>query len=125
LKDIYPPTPSLLTKTEMEWLIGKKKVSKVYEYRIRCDIKKKLQIFLTSELPLLAESGFLNELSVYTHLSANTQSKTAQLSLDNSRISNDNHHLPYKKWSLGRDFRCDSTLSVPRPFPYQGNALPG
>ena len=118
MKDIYPPTPSLLTKTEMEWLIGKKKVSKVYEYRIRCDIKKKLQIFLTSELPLLAESGFLNELSVYTHLSANTQSKTAQLSLDNSRISNDNHHLPYKKTSLGRDL-------IPRPFPYQGNALPG
>ena len=44
---------SLLTKTELEWLMGKKKVSKVYEYRMRSDIKKKLQIFQQSELPLL------------------------------------------------------------------------
>ena len=50
---------SILTNAELEWLIGKKKVSKVYEYRIKSDIKKKLQIFQRLELPLLAQNGFL------------------------------------------------------------------
>jgi len=40
---------ALLTTTELEWLRGKKKVSKVYQYRIRSDIKKKLQVFQVSE----------------------------------------------------------------------------
>jgi hypothetical protein len=103
---------SLLSKTELEWLMGKKKVSKVYQYRIGSDIKKKLQVFLTSELPLLAKNGFLNARSVYNHLSANTQNKIEQLSLGNNHISNDNHHFHIKKRSLGRDL-------IPRPFPYQ------
>ena len=59
--------------------MGKKKVSKVYEYRIRSDIKKKLQIFQALELPLLIQNGFLNELCVFTQLSANTQSNIEQL----------------------------------------------
>ncbi len=64
---------SILTNSEFEWLTGKKKISKIYEYRIRSDIKKKLQIFQQLELPLLSQSGFLNDLSVFTQLSANTQ----------------------------------------------------
>jgi hypothetical protein len=65
---------SILTTSELEWLTGKKQVSKVYEYRIRSDIKKKLQLFQKFELPLLAQKGFLNDLSVFTQkLSANTQ----------------------------------------------------
>ena len=65
---------SILTTSEIAWLTGKKQVSKVYEYRIRSDIKKKLQIFQQLELPLLAQNGFLDELSVFTQkLSANTQ----------------------------------------------------
>ena len=63
---------SILTNSEFEWLTGKKKVSKIYEYRIRSDIKKKLQIFQQIELPLLSQSGFINDLSIFTHLSANT-----------------------------------------------------
>ena len=65
---------SILTTSELEWLICKKQVSKVYEYRIISDIKKKLTIFQQLELPLLAHNGFLNELSVFTQkLSAITQ----------------------------------------------------
>jgi hypothetical protein len=44
--------PALL-KTELDWLQHKIKVSKVYEYRLRSDIKKKLQTFQQLELPLL------------------------------------------------------------------------
>jgi hypothetical protein len=67
---------SILTTSEFEWLTGKKKISKIYEYRIKSDIKKKLQIFQNAELPLLAQNGFLNDLSIFTQLSANTQDGT-------------------------------------------------
>ncbi|HJT85353.1 MAG TPA: hypothetical protein VJ697_12810 [Nitrososphaeraceae archaeon] len=110
---------SLLTKTELEWLTGKKKVSKVYEYRMRSDIKKKLQNFQQLELPLLIEKGFLADLSKYPQLIANTRSNLEQLLLQNNPISNDIHNLPYYIQSLGRKCRCNSTLSVLRPFPYQ------
>ena len=72
---------TLLTNSELEWLYGRKQVSKIYEYRIRCDIKKKLKIFTQSELPLLSKHGFIKDLSVFTQLSANTQQcNTDQLS---------------------------------------------
>jgi hypothetical protein len=79
---------ALLTTTELEWLRGKKKVSKGYQYRIRSDIKKKLQVFQVSELPLLAQNGFIIELSVFTQLSANTQNtrSTVQLSSKNNLV---------------------------------------
>jgi hypothetical protein len=79
---------ALLTSTELEWLRGKKKVSKVYQYRIRSDIKKKLQVFQLSELPLLAQKRFANELDIFTQLSANPQntSSTVQLSSKNNLV---------------------------------------
>ena len=104
--------PALLTKAELEWLHGKLKVSKAYEYRIKSDIKKKLQTLQQLELPLLIEKGFIisdaidkdNNLSVYPQLQKSNKAKI----------------LPFKtkQGSLGRDLD-------PGPLPYQGNALPG
>jgi hypothetical protein len=71
-------SPALLTKTELDWLQHKIKVSKVYEYRLRSDIKKKLGTFRQLELPLLMKNGFISsndDLSAYTQsLSSNPQS---------------------------------------------------
>ena len=107
--------PALLTKTEIDWLQHKIKVSKVYEYRLKSDIKKKLQTFQQLELPLLMKNGFIssnNDLSVYPqNLSANTQR------LQSSNKAG-NELLFTKQGSLGRDLD-------PGPLPYQGNALPG
>jgi hypothetical protein len=109
--------PALLTKTELDWLQHKIKVSKVYEYRLKSDIKKKLQIFQQLELPLLMKNGFISsatnaDLSVYTQtLSANPQI------LESSNKAR-NELLKPKQESLGRDLD-------PGPLPYQGNALPG
>jgi hypothetical protein len=108
-------SPALLTKTELDWLQHKIKVSKVYEYRLKSDIKKKLQTFQQLELPLLMRNGFIssaNDLSIYTQsLSANPQrvesSSRARIQL-----------LKPKGASLGWDLD-------PGPLPYQGNALPG
>ena len=102
-------SPALLTKTELDWLQHKIKVSKVYEYRLKSDIKKKLQTFQQLELPLLMKNGFIS--SAYGDLSANPQLHERP---NNTRIE---LHKP-KQRSLGRDLD-------PGPLPYQGNALPG
>jgi hypothetical protein len=36
--------PALLTRSELDFLPGKKKVSKSYEYRIRSDIRRKQDV---------------------------------------------------------------------------------
>jgi hypothetical protein len=68
---------ALLTKTESEWLLGRIKISKQYEYRIKSDIRKKLKIFQELELPTLLKSGLVNNernMSSFTRdLSANPQ----------------------------------------------------
>jgi hypothetical protein len=108
-------SPALLTKTELDWLQHKIKVSKVYEYRLRSDIKKKLGTFQQLELPLLIKNGFISsndDLSAYTQsLSANPQSLGSP---NKARIE----PVKTKQESLGRDLD-------PGPLPYQGNALPG
>jgi hypothetical protein len=94
-------SPALLTKTELDWLQHKIKVSKVYEYRLKSDIKKKLQTFQQLELPLLMKNGFVssaaNDLSVYPQsLSANPQISESS---NKARIE----LLKPKEVSLGRD----------------------
>ena len=75
----------------MLWLSGKKIVSKDYEYRIKSDIKKKIKILQQLELPLLAKHGFIDDLSVFTQLSANPQilnySNTKKVQIKNSNES--------------------------------------
>ena len=108
---------ALLTKTELEWLLGKIQVSKVYEYRIKSDIKKKLQIFQQLELPLLMEKGFISPSSYNSSLSVYTQNLSANPQLYES--TKEARIVPFKtkQGSLGRDLD-------PGPLPYQGNALP-
>ena len=52
--------PALLTKTELEWLLGRVKVSKTYQYRIKSDLKKKLKTFTELEIPLLIKKGIID-----------------------------------------------------------------
>jgi hypothetical protein len=104
-------SPALLTKTELDWLRGEIKVSKIYEYRIKSDIKKKLQTFQHLELPLLMKNGFISSaagnLIVYPqNLSANPQMLESQ---NKARIE----LLKPNEGSLGRDLD-------PGPLPYQG-----
>jgi hypothetical protein len=49
--------PALLTKSEIEWLLGNKEVSKLYERKIRCSIKKKIETLTELEIPLLVNKG--------------------------------------------------------------------
>jgi hypothetical protein len=52
--------PVLLSKTEIQWLLGKAKVSKLFEYQLKSRIKKKVQSLMELELPLLVKTNFVN-----------------------------------------------------------------
>src|SRR5690606_23842062 len=51
--------PALLTRTEIDWLLGKKSVSKNYEYKMKSNIKNRLRILNELELPLLMKKGII------------------------------------------------------------------
>ncbi len=51
---------SLLSKTELEWLLGKKKLSGSFKRKIKSQIRKKLENFENCELPLLIEKGLIS-----------------------------------------------------------------
>jgi hypothetical protein len=72
--------PALLTRTEIEWLLGNAQVSKGYEYRIKSDIKRKLKTFQQLELPLPQKHAYTLDLSLTANpqnLSANPQTSDA------------------------------------------------
>ena len=52
---------SLLFKIELEWLLENKTVSKSFGYKIKSTIKKKIENFLSFELPLLIQTQILDK----------------------------------------------------------------
>ena len=50
--------PSLLTRGEIERLLGNRQISHPYERKMRCVINRKLQTLTKFEIPLLLEKGF-------------------------------------------------------------------
>jgi hypothetical protein len=52
--------PALLTRAEIDWLLGKNKVSKGYEYKLKSVINKKIQTLSDFEIPLLINAGFID-----------------------------------------------------------------
>ena len=71
--------PSLLTKTEIDWLLGKAHLSQSYEYKIKSIIKSKLEALYEFELPLILKSGVFPEaanLSIFKNYNEAT-SKTS------------------------------------------------
>ena len=63
----FDTKPALLTRTELDWLLGNKSnISNSHQYKIKSEIKKKLKILTTLELPLLEKVGiFSEELTVF------------------------------------------------------------
>ena len=50
---------ALLTRSELEWLLGRRKLSKHYERKMRAVLNKKLRTWEQLERPLLEAQGFL------------------------------------------------------------------
>lgn len=56
IKDIKPV---LLSKSELQLLLGNVKFSKPFEYKMKNSIKRKIQTLTELELPLLIKNNFL------------------------------------------------------------------
>jgi hypothetical protein len=54
-------SPALLSKSELQWLLGDIKVSKSFEYKMKSNIKGKVQTLTELELPLLVKNSFLSD----------------------------------------------------------------
>ena len=78
--------PSLLTKTEIEWLSGKTHLSKSYEYKIKSIIKRKLKALSEFELPLILNSGLFPE-AANLAIFKNHNEDTSKTSSDYSNLS--------------------------------------
>ena len=104
---------SLLSKTELELLLGKKQLSGSYNRKIKSQIRKRLENFKKFELPLLIEKGLISFSPVTIFDNDVTKYSSADI-----HSSSSNSETCAQMKSLGRDL-------IPRPFPYQGNALPG
>lgn len=50
----------MLSRTEIQWLLGRVKVSKPFEYQLKSRIKKKVQSLKELELPLLVKTNFID-----------------------------------------------------------------
>ena len=104
-----------LSKSEKDWLVGSKSISKTYEYKIKSTIRKKLNTLYNFELPLIQNSPvFSNDLTVFSKdLTAFSKVEYPIISTESPQMQ-----IQTQKSSLGRDLD-------PGPLPYQGNALPG
>ena len=105
--------PSLLSRIELEWLLGNIRLSGIYNRKIKSQIRKKINNFQNFELPLLIEKGLLSFSPVTKFSNGVTKNSSADI-----HSSSSNSEICAQMKSLGRDL-------IPRPFPYQGNALPG
>ena len=91
---------ALLTRTEVGWLLGKVKVSKPYEYRIKSDIRKKIKAFTELELPLLIQHKIIDnfDLSKYTQsLRTNPQIHQQNISTNSSILENCGQNMVGRK----------------------------
>lgn len=103
--------PSLLTKTEIDWLSGKAHLSKTYEYKIKSIIKSKLKALSEFELPLILNSGLFPEeaanLAIFKNHNEATTSKTSS---DCSNLSIKEHED--KSWAGFGDGELNSDVQA-------------
>ncbi len=109
---------SFLSKTELEWLLGNKKLSGGYNRKIRSQVRKKLENFERLELPLLVEKGLI-ALSAVTKF-GNGVTKYSNADFHSSSSTNEICAQMKKPWA---EFE-PATFSLPRKrstrLSYQG-----
>ncbi len=113
---------SLLSKSDIQYLQGKKQVSRSYEYKLRSIIKKKVANLMDKEIPLLSslfpnpdltEFGKIcnDNISDY-HLTE--ISKTTSNMHNNTTISNPNTQKLYKRMGNNQLGRVRSVVRISR-----------
>ena len=91
-EDSHNMRPALLSKSELQWLLGNTRVSKTFEYKMLSNIRRKIQALTTIELPLLMRNNLvtyelasepgrdLEPVMVLTSLTKSTQALVRQRS---------------------------------------------
>ncbi len=75
---------ALLTRSELEWFLGKTSpLSKKVEHDLRYRINRKIRFFMQTELPLLNERGFATALG---HDAVTNSGCTVRSSIADSRV---------------------------------------
>ena len=61
--------PVFLSRSELNYILGNKKFSRSFEYKIKSQSKKKISLFMENEFPLILQSGLItvNDLSLYVN----------------------------------------------------------
>ena len=90
---------SLLSKTEVEWLLGEKQISGSYNRKIKSQIIKKIKNFESFELPLLLENGLISLSGVTKFGNGVTNISNAQI--ESLPLDNDIHLSDLKNRALG------------------------
>jgi hypothetical protein len=85
---------SLLSKAEVQFLQGQKRVSKSYEYKLTSIIKKKLSLLVDKELPLLVK--LLTEFDFDVTLKYNDNHNSSVPSRDLTKNSKVSRHESFK-----------------------------
>ena len=98
---------SLLSKTEIQYLQGRKNVSKSYEYKLKSIIKRKLFNFIGQELPLLSSIYEGIDLTKFSKILDNKKGLSDLTK--NSKISSPtlSHNQDYNK---ELDFKTPNTI---------------
>jgi hypothetical protein len=52
--------PTLLSRSELQWLLGKSTVSKTFQYKMLSNVRKKIQALVDIDLPLLRKNNLLS-----------------------------------------------------------------
>ena len=101
--------PSLLTKTELDWLLGNIQVSGNYNHKIKSQFRKKINNFENLELPLLIEKGLIS----FSPVTKFSNGVTKNSSVDTHSSSSNSETCAQIK-SLERDlnarFESDSSI---------------
>jgi hypothetical protein len=130
--------PALLTRAEIDWLLGNKEVSKLYERKIRCLIKKKIETLTELEIPLLLDRGF--NVTTYSN-GVTTSSNTSGLGGNLvgrgiadpdeqvNEVRENNLREKRGEWefrSISRNFEptCPFGHGISNPTPYQARRPP-
>jgi len=113
--------PSLLTKTEMDWLSGKAHLSKTYEYKIKSILKRKLKALYEFELPLILKSGLFPEAAKLVTFKNHNESMDNS-SLDYSNLSIKEEEETWAGFGQGSSSNKSNLgkAKVPGPNPGQG-----
>jgi hypothetical protein len=52
--------PALLSRSELQWLLGKSSASKTFQYKMLSNIRRKIQALVDIDLPLLMKNNLLS-----------------------------------------------------------------